>query len=152
MKKLPLLSIIILIVFSACTNFGNTEKQAVEKKKPLVTLMATQLADSMAMQNELEVLIAGTITDVCRMSGCWLELDMGNGNRVLITFPEEVFVVDTNAIGKQATVTGTASKVIVPVNRLRLQAADEGESEEMVNAINEPITEYSIAATKVSLN
>jgi hypothetical protein len=76
---------------------------------------------------------------------------MGNDQRVLVTFPEEVFVTPKDAVGKQAIVNGTATKVIIPVKRLQLQAADEGSSEEEINAINEPLTEFSIEATKVEI-
>lgn len=149
MKKLPLYSLLLLVFAVGCGPSTTNNKINNAEKSQAIVLNATQLADSMKLVEELEVIISGTITDVCQMSGCWLELDMGNGNEVLVTFPEDVFVVPGDAIGKQATVTGLASKVILPVKRLQLQAADEGATEEEINAIVEPVTEYSIAASQV---
>ena len=152
MKKFTLYTLFLALLTAGCSHPTTPNKLNNLKKTHAITLHATQLADSMNLTEELEVILTGTITDVCKMSGCWMELDMGNGSELLVTFPEDVFVVPGDAIGKQATVTGLASKVILPVKRLQLQAADEGATEEEINAIVDPVTEYSIAASNVIMN
>lgn len=152
MKQIILFSIVSIFVLTSCNNTRSEAQQSEQtNKKQISILKATELTAAMEATEELPVQLSGTIVEVCQTSGCWMDIDMGNNQRVLVTFPEKVFVTPKDAVGKQAIVNGMASKVIIPVKRLQLQAADEGYSEEEINAINDPLTEYSIEATKVEI-
>jgi uncharacterized protein YdeI (BOF family) len=152
MKQIILFLIVSIFVLTSCNNTRSEAQQSEQTNNEQITILkATELAAAMETTDELHVQLSGTIVEVCQHSGCWMDIDMGNDQRVLVTFPEEVFVTPKDAVGKQAIVNGTATKVIIPVKRLQLQAADEGSSEEEINAINEPLTEFSIEATKVEI-
>ena len=153
MKKLLLICCISLLIGVGCDNTSESKSPDSSEKKTeqLTNVQANDLAAAMENTDELTVQLKGTIVEVCQTSGCWMDIDMGNDQRVLVTFPENVFVTPKDAVGKQATIEGLASKVIIPVKRLQLQAADEGASEEEINAIIEPLTEFSIEATKVKI-
>jgi uncharacterized protein YdeI (BOF family) len=152
MKQIILFLIVSIFVLTSCNNTRSQAQQSEQTNNEQITILkATELAAAMETTDELQVKLSGTIVEVCQHSGCWMDIDMGNDQRVLVTFPEEVFVTPKDAVGKQAIVNGTATKVIIPVKRLQLQAADEGSSEEEINAINEPLTEFSIEATKVEI-
>lgn len=153
MKYIFLITSLLILLLSGCVNSTVSEKNNTSKSQVVATanLAATELPMAMESLDELPVQLTGTIVDVCQTSGCWMDLDMGDGQLVLVTFPEEVFVTPKEAVGKQATVEGLATKVIISVKRLQLQAADEGATDEEIEDITEPATEYSIAATKVEV-
>lgn len=154
MKKLSLLFIVgIIFSLTSCQESTNQKSNKTTQSVPtqMISIQATELPAAMDSVDELQVKLTGTIVEVCQASGCWMDIDMGNGERVLATFSPHVFVAPKDAAGKQATVEGTASKVIIPVKRLQLQAADEGATEEEINAITEPVAEYSIEAVKVEI-
>jgi len=154
MKKLSLLIIVVtLFVLAGCQNTNNQKNNKTSKPAitQIISIQAEELPMAMDSVDELQVKLTGTIVEVCQSSGCWMDIDMGDGKRVLATFSPDVFVAPKDAAGKQATVEGTATKVIIPVKRLQLQAADEGASEEEINAITEPVAEYSIEAVKVEI-
>ncbi|MFA5417792.1 MAG: DUF4920 domain-containing protein [Bacteroidales bacterium] len=154
MKKLILTFIMVAMFFSGCDPTGKSNQtQTTIKQKEAITpvVQSDKLAAALDTTMELKLQLQGKILDVCTGSGCWLEMDMGDGQRVLVTFPKDVYVVDTSSIGKLAMVEGLATKEIISVKRLQLQAADEGASEEEINAINEPVAEYSFEASQVKI-
>jgi hypothetical protein len=154
MKKLILSFILVAMLFSGCDPSGNsnqTQTKLQQKEATIPVIQSDKLAAAMGTTTELKLQLQGKILDVCRGSGCWLEMDMGDGQRVLVTFPKDVYVVDTSAIGKLGIVDGLATKEIISVKRLQLQAADEGASEEEINAITESVAEYSLEASLVKI-
>ena len=153
MKPITLLFLTLLLLVYACNNNQNPQESSkdTQPNNQPVLLHAYDLQATMDKIDELPVVLTGTIVEVCQMSGCWLEIDLGDNQRLLVTFPEEVFVTPKESVGKTVEVTGVVEKVIIPIKRLQLQAADEGATEAEVNAIAEPHTEYSIAATRVQM-
>ena len=153
MKQFIFYSLLIVLVISGCDTSPKSDKgdatQIQNAKLPVV--QAVELAAAMETDDELELQLTGTIVEVCHGSGCWLEMDMGNGQRVLVTFPKDVYVVDTTAIGKPAIIDGLVTKEIISVKRLQLQAADEGASDEEINAITQPVAEFSLEAKHVGI-
>ncbi|MCS6979482.1 MAG: DUF4920 domain-containing protein [Flavobacteriales bacterium] len=91
----------------------------------------------------------GTIAEVCQKKGCWMTLDMGNGQVVRVTFKDYGFFVPKNAGGRKAILKGVASKEIISVEMLKHYAQDRGASKEEIEAIREPETEWSIVAEGV---
>lgn len=103
----------------------------------------------LAQTDSVEAVFEGRIAEVCQKKGCWMTLDMGNGQVVRVTFKDYGFFVPKNAGGHKAVLKGVASKEIITVEMLKHYAQDRGATKEEIDAIREPETEWSIVAEGV---
>ena len=110
---------------------------------------ASELPDLLDRFSSKELKLNGEITSSCKMTGCWMNLDIGDGETVHITFKDEAFEIPLDAAGKTATVEGVATKELIPVDYLKRQAKSEGKTQQEIDAITEPVVEYSFVATGV---
>lgn len=99
--------------------------------------------------DSVQAVFEGKISEVCQKKGCWMTLDMGDGQVVRVTFKDYGFFVPKNAGGRRAILKGVASKEIISVEMLKHYAQDRGASKEEIEAIRDPETEWSIVAEGV---
>ena len=126
------------------TGFG--EKINKEGAVPLHTLSAL-----MVKQDSLNIKLAGEIVEVCQKKGCWMVMDLGEGQLMRVTFRDYGFFVPQDIVGRNAVVSGTAKKETTSVERLRHYAEDAGKSAEEVKAIHAPKEEVVFIADGVLL-
>lgn len=107
------------------------------------------LPDLLSQTDSVEAVFEGKIAEVCQKKGCWMTLDMGNGQVVRVTFKDYGFFVPKNAGGRKAILKGVASKEVISVEMLKHYAQDRGASKEEIESIREPETEWSIVAEGV---
>ncbi len=108
---------------------------------------ATRIPSMLQNENEKQVKVIGKIEKVCQMEGCWLDIDLGNGETMHVTFKDESFVVPKDIAGKIVLMNGVVSKETIPVEMARKIARDEGKSESEINSIVTPQVEFSYEAT-----
>lgn len=127
---------------SSTGNFGAiiTEENAVA---------VAELPGMLAESETVAVKLTGNIASVCQMSGCWIDLDLGNGETVHVTFKDDAFLLPKDAAGKVAFVEGTAQREELSVEYLKHLAEDDGKSQEEIDAITEPSMEYTFVASGV---
>lgn len=105
---------------------------------------------SLVMENgTFEGKIAGEINEVCTKKGCWLTMDLPNGESMRVTFKDYGFFVPTNSQGFPIILDGVATLTTTDVETLRHFAEDQGKSDEEVAAITEPKREITFEATGV---
>ena len=92
----------------------------------------------------------GKIVDVCSKKGCWMKLDMGNDQQVMVKFKDYGFFMPLNAEG-DVVVNGKAFVTETSVDELRHYAEDAGKSKDEIAAITEPKFEYQFVADGVLL-
>lgn len=110
---------------------------------------STQIAGLFSTSDTVEATISGDIAASCKHSGCWMEIDMGSGNSVHVTFQEEEFTIPLDAAGKKTVAQGMVIREMIPVETLRNYAREEGKSEEEIALITEPAWSYEMVATGV---
>jgi hypothetical protein len=93
--------------------------------------------------------ISGNISASCKHTGCWMDLDMKNGETVHVTFKDESFTIPLDAAGKNAVAEGVAIRELIPVEKLQNYAREDGKSEEEIAAIKEPVYSYEFIANGV---
>ena len=93
--------------------------------------------------------VKGIIVSSCRHSGCWMDMDMGNGKTVHVIFAEEAFTIPLDAAGKTALIEGKAIRELIPVETLRNYAADDGKTKEEIALITKPEFTYGFVAKGV---
>lgn len=127
---------------SSTGNFGAiiTEENAVA-----VAELPGMLVDA----DSVAIKLTGNIASVCQMSGCWVDLDLGNGETVHVTFEDDAFLLPKDAAGKVAVLEGIGTREELSVDYLKHLAEDDGKTQEEIDAITEPSMEYTFIASGV---
>ena len=100
-------------------------------------------------QDSVWVTMRSTIVSNCQASGCWMDLDLGTGQVVKVTFKDYAFFIPLDSKGKTATIEGFAKREVIPVDLLKHYAEDEGRTQEEIDAITEPELTYTFEAKGV---
>jgi hypothetical protein len=100
---------------------------------------------------EKEMKIVGTIEEVCQKKGCWMKLDLGNGEKMRITFKDYAFFVPKDASGREVVLDGLAMIEETSLESLRHYAEDAGKSKAEIEAITEGTKELVFEARGVIL-
>ena len=112
-------------------------------------LSLAQMVSHLESNPEFEGKILGEIKDVCTKKGCWMTIDLPNGETMRVTFKDYGFFVPKNSHGFPVIIEGIATKTVTDVETLRHYAEDNGKSKEEVEAIIEPKLEYAFEAIGV---
>ena len=147
-----------LALFAACTR---------PSESPVETMSfdyfgdTIQVADTTNLNDLLAQLGSGTdslyatfaapISAVCQVKGCWMQLDLGNGEEALVRFKDYGFFVPMDASSERAIITGSLTVDTLSVEWLRHQAEDAGKSDSAIAAITAPKISYAVLATGVAL-
>lgn len=164
MKKVFVYALIFTATSFACSSPNSSkedsqEEVVKEENKPtgmfgaeiddkgLVSL--DQLVATLESQDEFEGKVVGEIKEVCSMKGCWMTIDLPNGQTMRVTFKDYGFFVPKNSHGYPVIIEGIASKKVTDVATLKHYAEDAGKSQEEIDAITEPKQEYAFEAVGV---
>lgn len=144
MKKLfSILLLVLIATFAkAQSNFG---KQIDDKK----AIAATALPAKMGDKNEMQAKVTGTVESVCQVKGCWMKVNLDNGETMRVMFKDYAFFVPKDITGKTVVFEGEAKKTTVPVEHLKHYAQDAGQSKEEIAKITEPKDELTFIADGV---
>ncbi len=154
-----------ILILTACGG-GNTElvneDTDLEVNMPEVTVYgdSTVTADGalepeeflaqMNGKDSLKIKLRATINETCQKKGCWMTLDMGNGEEMRVRFKDYGFFVPKEGVnGKKVVIDGYAFPDTISVDDLRHLAEDAGKSEAEIAAINEPEIGVNFEATGV---
>ncbi len=102
-------------------------------------------------QDALPVKVAGTVLEVCKVKGCWMTIDEGNGSAMRVKFKDYAFFVPKDCDEKTAIIEGTAMIKTTSVNELGHYALDAGKSKEEIEAITQPESQLLFEAEGVIL-
>ena len=94
--------------------------------------------------------VTASINEVCSKKGCWMKLDLGNGEEMMVRFKDYGFFMPLNAEG-DVIIDGKAFVTETSVDELRHYAEDAGKSEEEIEAITEPKRTFGFEANGVLL-
>jgi hypothetical protein len=148
MKKIIYLIAIVLLYSlnqvsaQEMSYFGEkiTEKGAID---------ASKLSDKMKGKTTLDTKITGTIMEVCKKKGCWMTLDIGNNQKMRVTFKDYAFFVPKDISGKTVVIEGVVQKEVTDVATLKHYAEDAGKSKEEIEKIDKPKEELTFEARGV---
>ena len=158
MKKLLLLSLSAVLLASCgeekevktATIDGETVSYYGEEITPENAISVEELDNKMANNTSLNTKVEGKIIETCGKKGCWMSVDMGDGDDMLVTFKDYGFFVPTEGVGgKTAVFEGVCVHDTLSVDWLRHVAEDAGRSQEEIEAITEPEIALAFEATGV---
>lgn len=107
------------------------------------------LLASVNNEEELNAKVSGTIVEVCQSKGCWMTLQLDNGETMRVTFKDYGFFVPKDAAGKTVIMDGIAKVDVTDVKTLRHYAEDAGKTQEEIDAITEAKKGLSFEASGV---
>lgn len=168
MKKVFLSILVLAVAVTACSqkessekNADVTEKEAVEVEKegeflgesfdvkeeiPLINLVS-----EMNNSDSLIAVVEGKVTEVCQAKGCWMKVELPNGESMRVTFKDYGFFMPKDLAGKSIKMSGVAKKEETDVETLKHFAEDGGKSEEEIAQITEPKMDYKFIASGVKM-
>ena len=163
MKKVLLILLLTAFTFT-CKNKTKTEDTIQESQDIAYAsfgdqieaegaISASEMAErykSMNVGDTLTTKVSAKINEVCQMKGCWMKLDLGNDEEVMVRFKDYGFFVPLNAEG-DVIVNGKAYISETSVDELRHYAEDAGKTAEEIAAITEAERTYAFEADGVLL-
>ncbi|QLE02145.1 DUF4920 domain-containing protein [Galbibacter sp. BG1] len=107
--------------------------------------------ESMKLEDTLSVVFKAKVNDVCQAKGCWMKLDLENGEEAMVKFKEYSFFVPKDIANKQVVLGGKAFVVEMDVEEQKHYAEDAGKTNAEIAAITTPLKTYSFEANGVLL-
>lgn len=108
-----------------------------------------QVAGLMNDSSTNEFVVEGTIEECCQKKGCWMKVDMGNGESMRVSFKDYEFFVPLDAGGKTMIMKGIAVYDTIDVDFLKHLAEDANATQAEIDAITEPELAVTFEATGV---
>jgi hypothetical protein len=118
--------------------------------KPLTLKEATPLATLLAHPDDFvgkTVQVRGTITAVCQMMGCWMDVADDQGKRVHIQVPDGEIVFPKDSAGKTAIAEGKFTRTELTKDEAVARAKEEAEERGTKfdpASVKGPVTIYQI--------
>lgn len=91
------------------------------------------------------------VTDVCKAKGCWMTVELPNGEQAMVRFKDYGFFMPKDITGKEVVVNGLAFVELMGLADQKHFAKDAGKSEEEINGITAPKKTYLFKADGVLL-
>ena len=163
MKNIIFALAIIMVVFSCKNETKADETSAVPQDLAYASfgdeidvdgaITALEMAvkyDNMSKKDTLAIKVKATINEVCSNKGCWMKLDLGNEQEVMVRFKDYDFFVPLDAIG-EVVINGKAYVSETSVEELKHYAEDAGKSSEEIAMIDKAEKTFSFEANGVLL-
>lgn len=112
-------------------------------------IAGSELLASLGEQDSMAVKVEAAITSCCQKKGCWMRMDLGDGEEMMVRFKDYGFFVPKDSEGKTAVIDGQVKRTVIPVDELKHYAEDAGKSQEEIDAITEPKEEITFLANGV---
>jgi hypothetical protein len=164
MNKRVLLLVFLMIMnfINAFSQAENGQKDQMDKKYVLVgnEFSAENLLTPRQMQVRYNTLKEGDtaklsfkarVDSVCQSKGCWMVLDLENGQEVMVKFKDYSFFVPKDIAGDIVIVHGKAFVSETSVEEQRHYAEDAGKSPAEVQKITTPERTLSFEADGVKI-
>lgn len=146
MKNIILTLSILSAILTACTlSSQKTElksPQAIQGKVYGDSIYGDNIQDisalkaMMAKATTIDIIIKGTVEEVCQKKGCWVIMKMPGGENMRVTFKDYAFFLPKDIQGKEIIIDGTAKVDSISVEQQQHYAEDAGQSKEEINKIN----------------
>ena len=100
--------------------------------------------------DSVAVKVEGEILATCAMKGCWMNLQLADGQEMRVTFKDYAFFVPKEGMeGNRAVIEGVATRTMTDVATLKHFAEDAGKPQIEIDAITEDKEELTFEASGV---
>ena len=94
----------------------------------------------------IDTKIKAKIVDVCPNKGCWLKLELDNGETAMVKMKDYGFFLPVAAKGKTVVIDGEVKMKTTSVAELKHYAEDAKKSKAEIDAITKPEKEVRVTA------
>lgn len=160
------ISLIIMCVFVliSCKNKSETPRKLINKTEEITfnsfgkeiiaddAIASSSMAShykSMNVGDSINSKMTAKVNEVCQAKGCWMTLNLEDGNEVMVKFKDYEFFVPKDIAGKEVIVNGKAFVNIVSVEEQIHYAEDAGKTKGEIDQIKDPKKTYSFEADGV---
>lgn len=92
----------------------------------------------MKAADTVQTKFVATVTDVCQSKGCWMRLELQDGQETMVRFKDYGFFMPKDIKGKEVIVNGLAFVEEMSVKDQKHYAKDGGKSDEEIAKITAP--------------
>lgn len=149
MKKIIFSLSFCLLTIAGFAQTAYTGQKFGEEVKPGDVKPAAKMEAAMGNKTSADMKIQGKVVDVCKKKGCWMTLEMPNGDPMRVTFKDYAFFMPMDIVGKNVVLDGLAKRQTISVETLRHYAEDAKKSPEEVAKITDPKKELAFEAKGV---
>lgn len=164
MKYLIKISMITLLIFTACKETKKAEKEVEQIKQEVVydsfgekitlenAITSEELLTkfkTMKAGDTINVKFASSIKEVCSKKGCWMKLPLNNETETMVRFKDYGFFMPLDSKGREVVLNGKAFIKETSVKELQHYAEDAGKSKDEIAKITEPKVEFTFEADGV---
>jgi len=141
--------IILVLIFIVTLGFAQEKNSFGEKISSGKIISSDQVITTIGENESMELRVEGIIKEVCQQKGCWMTMDLGNGESMRITFKDYGFFIPEESSGFGAIIEGIAQIKEQSVETLRHYAEDAGKSKEQIESITSPVKKLTFVASGV---
>lgn len=163
MRNSVIILMFALILASCKSNGKETEVQEVAKEEIAYVSFGDKITDAnvmdtkqmsdkfmtMSVGDTINTKMSTKVIEVCQNKGCWMKVNLENGEEAMVKFKDYGFFMPKDIAGKDVILNGKAYVTELPVDEQRHYAEDAGKSAEEIAAITEPKKTYSFEADGV---
>ncbi len=117
----------------------------------LDTANMTEKYQTLKVSDTLQLKFAATVTEVCQSKGCWMKLQLKDGQQAMVRFKDYGFFMPMNIKGKEVIVNGLAFVSEMSVEDQRHYAKDAGKPDDEIEKIVNPKKTFGFEADGVLL-
>ncbi len=128
-------------------SFGNK----ISSQQVLSVENMTAKYQKMSVNDSLQLKFKAVVTEVCQSSGCWMKLELANGEQSMVRFKDYGFFMPKDIAGKEVIVRGKAFVEQMSITEQKHFAQDAGQSDEEIAKITELKKTFSFEADGVLL-
>ena len=144
-------TLLYAVVFCLTVQFTQAQEYFGEKITEEQVASSDELMDVLAETGSTQTKVSGEVTGVCQMKGCWMTVNVGNNQEMMVRFKDYGFFVPKDITGQTVVIEGEALMDTVSVEDQQHYAEDAGLPEEEIKSITEPKTQLSFVADGVIL-
>lgn len=123
----------------------------IDAKATSETTTMTEKYELLKASDTLQVKFKATVTEVCQSKGCWMKLELANGEKAMVRFKDYGFFMPKDIAGKEVIVNGLAFVEEMSVEDQQHYAKDAGKSDTEIAQITKPKKTYGFEADGVLL-
>ena len=118
------------------------------------TLSPDQVGDiysNLKLGDTVNVTFKAPVQAVCKEKGCWMQVDVGTAEPIMVRFKDYAFFVPKDIENKEVTVHGKAFLAEVGVEEQKHLAEDAGKDKAAIEAITQPRRSMGFTADGVKI-
>lgn len=108
-----------------------------------------KMETAMGGKKAVDMKIEGKVLEVCKKKGCWMTLEMPNGDPLRVTFKDYAFFMPMDIVGKKVVLDGVAKSQTISAETLRHYAEDAKKPADEIAKITDPKKELAFEAKGV---